>query len=694
MDRLSPPVDNPLLEPWDAPFGAPPFDRIRPEHFAPAFEASLAARRAEIAAIVSNPAAPTFDNTIVALERAGALLRRVSATFFHLASAETSDAIERIERDIAPVLSREDNAILLDDALFARVDALYRAREHLGLEAESARTHERWRVAFTRAGAGLDADKKARLAAIGERLASLGALFGQNVLADEKAFALVLDGADDLAGLPESFVAAAAQAAASRGLPGKHVVTLSRSSYEPFMQASARRDLREKAFRAFAARGAGGGAHDNAAIMRETVALRAERARLLGFSSFAAFRLADTMAKSPQAALDLMRRVWTPARAQALREADALQATIAAEGGNFTLQPWDWRYYAEKRRKALYDVDQSEVRPYLPLEGMIAAAFDVAHRLFGVSFVARDDVQLPNAEACAWTALGPDGAPIALFVGDYFARDSKHSGAWMSELRDQQKLDGPVLPIVVYVMSFARGGDDEPCLLSLDEAHTLFHEFGHALHGMLSDVAYPLLAGTNVARDFVELPSQLFEHWLERPETLRRFARHYRTGEPMPEALIERLEAARRFNQGFATTEFVAAALFDMELHLVVDPGAIDVAEFERRTLAEIGMPSAIATRHSAPHFQHVFSGDGYSAGYYSYLWSEALDADAFEAFEQAGDDFDPVLAERLKRFVYAAGNTREPDEAYRRFRGADPSPDALLRKRGLAANCRDRGLR
>ena len=687
MDDRARAVDNPLLELWDAPFGAPPFDRIRPEHFPPAFDAALAERRAEIAAIVSDPAAPTFDNTIVALERAGASLRRVSSAFFHLASAATSDEIERIERDFAPTLSRERNAILLDDALFARVEALYQARERLGLDAEAARTLERWRVAFSRAGAGLAADNKARLAAIGERLASLGALFGQNVLADEKAFALVLDGPDDLAGLPESFVAAAAQAAASRGLSGKHVVTLSRSSYEPFMQTSARRDLREKMFRAFVARGAGGGPHDNAAIMRETVALRAERARLLGYASFAHFHLADSMAKTPEAALELLRRVWRPARAQALREAAALQDMIAAEGGNFELKPWDWRYYAEKRRKALYNVDQSELRPYLPLEGMIAAAFDVAHRLFGVSFVARDDVPLPNPDARAWTALGSDGAPIALFVGDYFARDSKHSGAWMSALRDQQKLDGRVLPIVVNVMSFAPGGAGEPCLLSLDEAHTLFHEFGHALHGMLSDVTHPLLSGTNVARDFVELPSQLFEHWLERPETLRRFARHYRTGEPMPEALIERLAAARRFNQGFATTEFVAAALFDMELHLVADPGAVDVAEFERRTLAEIGMPSAVATRHSAPHFQHVFSGDGYAAGYYSYLWSEALDADAFEAFEEAGDDFDPELAERLKRFVYAAGNTREPDEAYRRFRGADPSPGALLRKRGLAEN-------
>ena len=679
------PAGNSLLQPWNAPFGAPPFDRIRPEHFPPAFAEALAERRAEISAIVGNPAPPSFANTIVALERSGDRLGRVSAAFFHLAGAATSDAIEQIERDIAPILSRERNAMLLDDRLFARIEALYGRREELGLDAEAVRTLERWRVAFTRAGAGLGADKKARLAAIGERLASLGAQFGQNVLADEKGFALVLDTPDDLAGLPESFIAAAAAAASTRGLAGKHVVTLSRSSYEPFMQASSRRDLREKLFRAFVARGAGGGAHDNSAIMRETVALRAERARLLGHESFAHFRVADTMAKTPEAALELMRRVWAPARQQASREAEALQAMIAAEGGNFELKPWDWRYYAEKRRKALYDIDQAEIRPYLPLDSIIAAAFDVAERLFGVSFAPRDDIPLPHPDARAWTALDADGAPIALFIGDYFARESKHSGAWMSALRDQQKLDGRTLPIVVNVMSFARGGAGEPCLLSLDEAHTLFHEFGHALHGMLSDVTYPLLSGTHVARDFVELPSQLFEHWLERPQTLRRFARHYRSGEPMPEALIERLDAARRFNQGFATAEFLAAGLFDMQLHLGAEEGELDVGEFERRTLEELGLPGAIATRHSAPHFQHVFSGDGYAAGYYSYLWSEALDADAFEAFEEAGDDFDPALAERLKRFVYAAGNSREPDEAYRAFRGRDPSPDALLRKRGLA---------
>ena len=391
------------------------------------------------------------------------------------------------------------------------------------------------------------------------------------------------------------------------------------------------------------------------------------------------------MAKTPEAALGLLRRVWAPAREQAQREAAALQDIIAAEGGNFALEPWDWRYYAEKRRKALYDIDEGELKPYLPLEAMIAAAFDVAHRLFGLSFVEARDIALYHADARAWTVLGRSGEPIALFIGDYFARPAKRSGAWMSALRDQQKLDGKILPIVVNVTNFARGGAGEACLLSIDEAHTLFHEFGHALHGMLSDVTYPLLAGTHVATDFVEFPSQLYEHWLTRPETLRRFARHCVTGEPMPEALIERLHAARRFNQGFATVEYAASALVDMELHLQGDPSEIDVAAFEASELAGIGMPAAVAPRHSAPHFQHVFSGEGYAAGYYSYLWSEILDADGFEAFEESGDVFDPALAERLERFVYAAGNLREPGAAYRAFRGRDPEPDALLRKRGLA---------
>jgi peptidyl-dipeptidase Dcp len=676
---------NPLLGPWTGPFEAPPFARIRPEHFRPAFDAALAMKRAEIAAIANDPATPTFENTIAALERSGKALDRVESVFFNLVGSDSNEALQVLEREMAPVLSRERSAILQNDALFRRIETLCAEAGGQGLDAEAARTLERYRTAFLRAGAGLPAWTKARLAAISERLATLGATFGQNVLADEKEFLLILETPDDRQGLPESFLAAAAETASEREHSGKHAVTLSRSSVEPFLQFSARRDLREKVFRAFLARGANGGAQDNSATMREAVELRAERAKLMGFASYAHFRLADTMAKTPEAALGLLKRVWTRARAQALREAEGLQAMIAAEGGNFELRPWDWRYYAEKRRKALFDIDEGELKPYLPLDGMIAAAFDVAHRLFGLSFAERRDIPLYHPDARAWTVMGRGGEPIALFIGDYFARPSKRSGAWMSSFRDQQKLDGAVLPIIVNVMNFAKAGAGEACLLSIDEAHTLFHEFGHALHGILSNVTYPLLAGTNVAHDFVEFPSQLYEHWLERPETLRRFARRQDSGEPMPEALIERLEAARRFNQGFGTVEYTASALVDMELHLQSEPGAIDVAGFERRALEDLGMPEAIAPRHSAPHFQHIFSGEGYSAGYYSYLWSEILDADGFEAFAAGGDVFDSTLAERLERFVYSAGNSREPGAAYRAFRGRDPDPEALLRKRGLA---------
>jgi peptidyl-dipeptidase Dcp len=562
---------------------------------------------------------------------------------------------------------------------------LYAAREHLGLAPEQARALKLYHLAFMRNGAGLAPDAKARLAEIDERLATLGTQFGQNVLADEKAYMLVLETPADDAGLPEPLLAAAAQTAHERGLPGQRGITLSRSSIEPFLQFSTRRDLREKAFRAWAARGENEGATDNRAIAAETVRLRAERAALLGFETYAHFRLDNTMAKTPQAALDLLHSVWAPARMQAQREEEALQGIIAAEGGNFRLAPWDWRYYAEKRRKTLFDLDEGEIKPYLRLDKMIEAAFYVANRLFGLNFTERSDIRLYHPDARCWMVTDRDGKEIALFIGDYFARPSKHSGAWMSAFRDQQKLDGPVPPIVVNVMNFAKTGENEPCLLSFDDARTLFHEFGHGLHGMLSDVTYPLLSGTAVPRDFVEFPSQLYEHWLERPEVLRRFAVHYRTGEAMPEALLQRLLDARRFNQGFATVEFTASALVDLDLHLEAAPGAIDVVAFEKQELEKLGMPASILMRHRTPHFQHIFAGSGYSAGYYSYLWSEILDADGFEAFEESGDAFDPALAKRLRDYVYAAGNSREPEAAYAGFRGRAPGTEALLRKRGLA---------
>jgi peptidyl-dipeptidase Dcp len=675
-------AENPLLAAWTGAFDLPPFETIAPEHFRPAFDRALAAHRAEIDAIAGNAAAPDFDNTVAALECSGRALTRISNVFFVLTGAHTGDALQAVEREISPLLARHHNALYLNAALFRRIDDLQTRRAALALSAEQRRVLERYHTAFVRAGARLDGAAKDRLAAIAERLASLGTTFGQNVLADEKSYALVLEDGD-LAGLPDFVRAAARGAAAERGLPGKHVITLSRSSIEPFLQFSARRDLREKAFNAWITRGEGGGATDNRAIVAEIVALRAERARLLGFPSFAHFRLDDQMAKTPQAARGLLDEVWSRARARARRERDELQAMIRAEGGNFELAPCDWRYYAERRRKARFDLDEAEIKPYFQLEHMIEAAFETARRLFGLDFT-RIDVPLYHAGVRAWDVTDAGGRHVGLFIGDYFARPSKHSGAWMTSLRDQERLAGDIRPIIVNVMNFAKRANGAPALLSFDDARTLFHEFGHALHGLLSDVTYPLLAGTAVASDFVELPSQLYEHWLEVPEILGKYARHVRTGEPMPPALLARLLATRTFNQGFATVEYAASALVDLDLHSLADAAALDVSDFERTSLARIQMPPEIVMRHRLPHFQHLFSGGGYAAAYYSYLWSEVLDADAFAAFAETGDAFDAATARRLRDYIYAAGNLRDPAEAYVAFRGRLPTVDALLRKRGL----------
>jgi peptidyl-dipeptidase Dcp len=674
---------NPLLAEWGGRYGLPPFAAIAPEHFSPAFARALAAHRAEIEAIAGAEAAPSFDNTIVALETSGKVLDRVSSLFFVLAGADTGEAIEAVEREVSPLLASHGNALYLNRTLYARIDDLYRRRETLGLSAEQARVLDRYRTRFVRAGAALDQPAQDRLAAINERLASLGTQFGQNVLADEKGYALVLE-EGDLAGLPGFAIANARAAAEARRLPGKHVITLARSSVESFLQFSARRDLREKVFQAWIKRGENGGATDNRKIVAEMVALRAERAKLLGFKSFADYRLDDQMAKTPAAARALLENVWGRARAKAAAERDALQTMIAEEGGNFPLAPWDWRYYTEKRRNAEFDLDEAEIKPYFQLDQMVNAAFETAQRLFGLSFAAVD-VPLYHPDARAFAVKDASGRAVGLFIGDYFARASKHSGAWMTSLRDQEKLSGDVRPVILNVCNFSKSAAGEKALLSFDDARTLFHEFGHALHGLLSDVTYPLLAGTSVSSDFVELPSQLYEHWLEVPEILQKYARHAGTGEPMPKALLDRLLATRTFNQGFATVEYTACALVDLDIHALAEPGALDVSAFEREALARIAMPAEIVMRHRIPHFQHLFSGGGYAAGYYSYMWSEVLDADAFEAFAETGNAFDPATAKRLREFVYSAGNLRDPAEAYKAFRGRLPTVDALLRKRGLA---------
>ena len=673
---------NPLLADWAGPFGLPPLSEIKPEHFQPAFDAALARHRAELDAIAANPVPPSFDNTIVALENGGRDLERVCNVFFVLAGADTGDAIEAVERDVSPLLARHSNAMYLDRALYARIADLYARRAQLGLNVEQARVLDRYHTRFVRAGGGLDKPAQDRLAAINERLASLGTNFGQNVLADEKSYALLLD-ESDLAGLPDFARAAAKAAAEERGQPRKYVITLARSSCESFLQFSSRRDLREKIFQAWIRRGENSGATDNRALIAEMVGLRAERAKLLGYDTYADYRLDDQMAKTPQAARKLLDEVWGRARAKAVAERDALQAMIAEEGGNFALAPWDWRYYAEKLRKAKYDLDEAEIKPYFQLDKMVEAAFDTARRLFGLSFTPVG-VPLYHPDARAWEVKYKSGAHIGLFIGDYFARGSKHSGAWMTSLRGQEKLSGEVRPIILNVCNFSKPAAGEKALLSFDDARTLFHEFGHALHGLLSNVTYPLLAGTAVPSDFVELPSQLYEHWLEVPEILQTYARHARTGEPMPKALLDRVLATRTFNQGFATVEYTACALVDLDIHTLPDPANLDVSRFERDDLERIKMPAEIVMRHRLPHFQHLFSGGGYAAGYYSYMWSEVLDADAFEAFTETGNAFDPATAQRLRDFIYSAGNLRDPAEAYKAFRGRLPAIDALLKKRGL----------
>ena len=671
-----------MLADWTGAFALPPFAAIKPEHFRPAFDHALAAHRSEIDAIATNASAPSFDNTIVALEKSGRALDRVANVFFVLTGADTSDEIEAIEREISPLLARHNNALYLNRALYSRIAVLHKKRDALGLDAEQAQVLERYHTRFVRAGAGVDQQGQDRLAAINERLASLGTQFSQNVLADEKSFVMVLE-ESDLAGLPDFARTAARAAAEERGEAGKYVITLARSSVETFLQFSSRRDLREKAFHAWIRRGENGGATDNRGLIAEMVALRDERAKLLGFANFADYRLDDQMAKTPAAARELLDNVWARARGKAAAERDALQAMIAEEGGNFALAPWDWRYYTEKLRKARYDLDEAEIKPYFQLDKMIEAAFETARRLFGLTFTPAA-APLYHPDARAWDVTDAQGRHLALFIGDYFARSSKHSGAWMTSLRDQEKLIGDIRPVILNVCNFSKPAAGEPALLSFDDARTLFHEFGHALHGMLSNVTYPLLAGTAVPSDFVELPSQLYEHWLEVPGLLQQYARHAVTGQPIPQALLDRLLATRTFNQGFATVEYTSCALVDLDLHSTPDVAALDVAEFERKDLERIAMPAEIVMRHRLPHFQHLFSGGGYAAGYYSYMWSEVLDADAFAAFEETGDAFDPQMAKRLREFIYSAGNLRDPVDAYKSFRGRLPTVDALLKKRGL----------
>lgn len=677
--------DNPLLGEWSAPFGMPPFTAIQPSHFQPAVEAAMRIHREELDAIGGQTGTPDFDNTVAAFDRAGRLLARIVSVFYNLTASHTNPALQAVQRELAAPLAAHDSAVYMDARLFARVDALHRERQALGLTPEQLRLLERVHLDFVRAGAKLEGAARARYAQVMQELATLTTRFAQNVLHDESSYQLVLDGEADLEGLPAFARAAARQAAKDRGLAGGHVVTLSRSLIVPFLTFSARRDLREQAWRAWVGRGEHEGEHDNRPVAQAILTLRAEQARLHGYASYADYALTDTMARERGAVQRLFGEVWPRALTALERERQALQQLRQAAGVSGAIEAWDWRYWAEKVRVATYAVDDAEIKPYFALPAMIGAAFDCAQRLFGLRFEARADIPVYHPDVKAYEVRNPDGSTIGVFLQDNFARASKRSGAWMSSLRWQHRNGDASLPVILNNNNFAKGSDGEPTLLSLDDVRTLFHEFGHGLHGLLSNVGYERLSGTQVLRDFVELPSQLFEHWLAEPEVLKRHALHVDTGAPIPDDLIRRIHAARKFNQGYETVRYTASAMVDMAVHARTEAQApADLSAFEAETLARAGHPDGVGINHRLVHFQHLFSSSGYAAGYYVYLWAEVLDADGFDAFVEAGDVFDPTVAQALQRFIYSSGNSLEPGQAFASFRGRAPDVKPLLRKKGL----------
>ncbi len=678
---------NPLLETWLSPLGLPPFAETTPEHFAPAFTVALKTHRVELDAIAANAAQPTFENTLAAFDKSGRLLSRSEQMFYNLTASETSPALQAVEREMAAPMAAHTNAIYMHAGLFKRVDAVYNQRASLGLSMEQIRLLERVHLDFVRAGARLDADAQIRYGKITEKLAELTTQFAQNVLADEAAYRLVLHDENDLAGLPYSVRANAKQAATERGIDG-FVITISRSLIVPFLTFADNRQLRERAYKAWTGRGEGinegASKFNNAPIIAEIMALRLEQANLHGYASYTDYALSDTMAGNHTAVHDLLMKVWLPAREKALHECETLQAMALSRNEQIEIAPWDWRYYAEKVRQARFDIDDALVKPYFSLDRMVEAIFDCANRLFGLRFVFKPDARAYHPDVKVYEVHNADGSLLGVFLHDNFSRSTKRGGAWMSNFRSQSRVDDEVTPIVVNNNNFAKGAEGQPTLLSFDDARTLFHEFGHGLHGLLSNVHYERLSGTNVLRDFVELPSQLFEHWLSEPEVLKRHARHVETDEAIPDALMARLKASHQFNQGFETVEYTSSALVDLALHAQTSMAALDITKFEAQQLASIGMPKQILMRHRLPHFGHLFSGDSYASQYYVYLWAEVLDADGFDAFNEAGDPFDVATAQRLRKFIYSSGNTIEPTEAYRAFRGRAPSVTPMLKKRGL----------
>ncbi len=666
---------------WKGLSGLPDFFSISDEDFKPAFEQALQEAEEELEMIATVREAPTLENFLQHFELCGKALDRVCSIFFLRASAHSNALIQQLEQEFVVKLSHYSSKIMMDTRIFAKIDVLYKQSQQGMYDSETTRVLELWWKKFVCNGAKLDEKGKKRLVEINEKLAFLNATFGQHVLKDEAEWVLFLE-QTDLSGLPDDLIASMKEMACERGNEGAYALTLARSVVDPFLKFSHRRDLREVAFQAWSKRGENNNENDNRAIILEIVALRDEKAKLLGYKSFADLKLDNTMAKSVNAVMNLLTPVWERARAKASSEQIELQNFANNHGSNETLKAWDWRYYAEKLRAEKFSFDSSEIKYYFQLDRMIEAAFGVAEKLFGITFEEKNAVTLWHPDARLWEVRKSDGSLLGHFIGDYFARSSKRSGAWMSGLQSQHKLDCGQKPIIYNVCNFAKPPKGEIALLSLDDARTLFHEFGHALHGLLSDVTWPSVAGTSVSRDFVELPSQLYEHWLTVPEVLKSYATHIKTGLPMPQTLMDKVLSAQTFNAGFSAVEFTSSALVDMAFHQgekITDP-----TMFERQELEKLQMPDTIIMRHRPPHFTHIFSGDGYAAGYYSYMWSEVLDADAFQAFEETGDVFNSKLADRLKRFIYSAGGSCDPEELYKAFRGRLPSPEAMIKKRGL----------
>ena len=678
--------DNPLLLKWEGPYGGvPPFDRVQVALFKPAIEAGMTEQLAEIDRIAANPAAPDFENTIVALERSGRTLDRVTTLYGIWAATMATPEFQVVQREMAPRLAAFQDKITQNEQLFKRIDAVYNSPAKSKLKPEQQRVTWLYYTNFVRAGARLNTQAKTRLSQINQQLAGLYTKFSQNVLAEETDQFIVLKSEDELAGLPQSIRDAAAAAAESKKQPGAWVIMNTRSSIDPFLTYSDRRDLREKAWRMFVNRGDNGDEHDNNAIITEILQLRAERAKLLGYKTHAHWRLENSMAKTPERAMELMEAVWKPAVARVHEEVTDMQALADKEGAKITIEPWDYRYYMEKVRKAKYDLDQNEVKPYLQLEKLREGIFWVAGELFNFNFTPVTNVPVAHPDIRVWEVTDKTTKRhVGLWYFDPYARAGKRSGAWMNAYRSQERIDGEITTIVSNNANFVKGKPGEPLLISWDDATTMFHEFGHALHGLNSNVTYPSVAGTAVARDYVEFPSQLLEHWLSTPEVLQRFALHYQTGKPIPQELVDKIKRSATFNQGFATVEYLSAALVDMKLHLAGDR-KIDADAFERETLTQIGMPKEIVMRHRTPQFLHIFAGDSYSAGYYSYLWSDVITADAFGAFVEGKGPYDRTVAERLRKFVFSVGNTVDPADAYRSFRGRDPKIDALMKKRGFS---------